>query len=121
MNQLQNAWQLNDAAWEAIREETINAFPKDTNIILIWKPLQGNHWKLSSTKKSPYNRIYWWLEIKTDPKAKVFWPKILFVNQRKCSFPTQKSIKNLSNILVPVDFSENAARALKQAVTLPKG
>ena len=117
--ELDNVWQLNDAAWEAIKKETNLAFPQPASISTTLETVTGNPLEVILDKSKLLNPSLLIVGDKDRAEGRGILVKNLVRKSSEAILFIPKSPKTtLDHILVPIDFSENAGRALKAAINL---
>ncbi len=116
---LREAWQLNEVAWEAIKEETFGTFDESDQIELSFDTLSGDPLGiiLDQAKQHEADLLVVGDKDREDTHG-VLVKNIVRRSTCPVLFVPEDPELFLSNILVPIDFSENSARALKAAVAI---
>lgn len=118
---LRDAWELNDTIWEKIKGEVSEVFSENGGLKLTFEAIGGKPLEVILGREDELEADLLVLGKKDDDSSQGVLVKNLVRKAKNAILIVpEKAPKSLKKILVPVDFSDNSARALQGAVSLAK-
>lgn len=118
---LADGWGLNETVWEKIKEEVISIFSDSPHLKFSFEATAGKPLEVILAKEAELNTDLLIVGKKVKENAQGILMRNLVRKAKDAILVIPEDVPaTMNKILVPVDFSDNSARALEAAVSLAK-
>lgn len=116
-----DAWGLNETVWEKIKEEVISIFSDSPDLKFSFEATAGKPLEVILKKEAELEADLLVVGKKANEHAQGILMRNLVRKAKDAILVVpEKAPATMNKILVPIDFSDNSARALEAAVSLAK-